>query len=143
MALAFLLTVLFALSPLISCHEYCADNFASNVSRSAHPVRTGLGTPNPPCFTFDELLFLQNRFWKNFLSPANADQVDPLSFLQTIRRQFPTSDRRRKPSTPPSLRKTSSAASTSHEISKAVSSIPNTSLGYSQTLLRLSIPPLF
>lgn len=143
MALAFLLTVLFALSPLISCQEYGAENLVSNVPRSAHPVKTGYGAPNSPSFTFEELFFLQNRFWKNFLSPANAKQVDPLSSLQTIRRQFPTSNRRRNPSTPPSLQKTSSAASTSRETSKAVSSIPNTSLGYSQTLLPLPIPSLF
>ncbi|MCJ1424446.1 hypothetical protein MMC29_002334, partial [Sticta canariensis] len=83
MALAFLLTVLFALSQLISCQEYGAKNLVSNVYRSAHPVKTGYGAPNPPSFTFEGLFFLQNRFWKNFLSPANAKQADPLSYNQT------------------------------------------------------------
>lgn len=85
MSLAFFLTIVLVLSPLVSCQAHGAANLISNVPRSADPLKTSYGAPRQPSFTFEELFHLQNRFWKDFISPANAEQVNPLSRLQTVR----------------------------------------------------------
>lgn len=78
MTSTYLLTALLAISPLIPCQARGAANLTSNASRSAYPTKTGYGAPRQPVFTFEELFHLQNRFWKNFISPANEKQVHPL-----------------------------------------------------------------
>lgn len=86
MALNFLLTALLVLAPTFSCQAHGFSNLMSNASRSAHLTKTGYGAPRQPCFTFEELLHLQNKLWKNFIFPADEKQVNPLSCLRRIRK---------------------------------------------------------
>ncbi|MCJ1465192.1 hypothetical protein MMC07_003808 [Pseudocyphellaria aurata] len=74
MALAFQLVALLALSSLVSCQAYSAASLISDAPRSDHLAETGYGVPHQPFFSFKELYYLQNRLWKNFISPANERQ---------------------------------------------------------------------
>ncbi|MCJ1260720.1 hypothetical protein MMC22_000582 [Lobaria immixta] len=75
----YLVTALLAISPFISCQAHGAANLTSNASISIYPAKTGYGAPRQPSFTFEELFHLQNRFWKNFISPANEKQAKAIN----------------------------------------------------------------